>query len=53
MSKIGIFGEFLYFIKKEKKWWIIPLVVLIGLLALILIFGQAVAPFVPFLYPAA
>ena len=42
--------EFLSFLKQEKKWWLIPLVVLLLMLAgLILFSGSSVLA--PFMYP--
>jgi hypothetical protein len=44
----SIFREFLSFLIKEKKWWLIPLVlVLLGLVGLlVLVEGTALAPFI-------
>jgi len=42
--------EFLSFLKQEKKWWLIPLVVFLLMLAgLILFSGSSVLA--PFMYP--
>ena len=42
-------AEFIDFIKHNKKWWLVPLLVVIFLLAFLALFGgSAVAPF---LYP--
>jgi hypothetical protein len=42
--------EFLSFLKQEKKWWLIPLVLVLLMLAgLILFSGSAVLA--PFMYP--
>ena len=44
----SIFREFLAFLLKEKKWWLIPLVlVLLGLVGLLVfVEGTALAPFI-------
>jgi hypothetical protein len=34
----SLFKEFLRFCRREKKWWLIPLISLLVLLAIILIF---------------
>ena len=43
-----LFKEFLLFLKQEKKWWLIPLILLLlGLVGLmVLVEGSALAPFV-------
>lgn len=45
-----IFKEFLWFLKKEKKWWLMPLVFILLLLGLFLVFSAS-SPLAPFLYP--
>ena len=40
-------GEFWYFIKHSKKWWLLPIVtVLVVFGVLVLLSGTAVAPFI-------
>ena len=48
MSKLSIFTDVWAFMRVRKKWWLLPLVLLITLLGLILIFaqGSALAPFI-------
>ena len=48
MSKLAIAKEFFQFIKAQKKWWILPIMVFLLFLGLILVFaeGSAIAPFV-------
>jgi hypothetical protein len=36
-----IFKEFLQFLRQEKKWWLMPLVVLLLVLGAFLIFGSS------------
>ena len=45
---MGLVREFYLFMKKEKKWWLIPLVAVLLLLGvlLVLVEGSAVAPFI-------
>lgn len=44
------FKEFLLFLRKEKKWWLMPLVFILLLLGLFLLFSAS-SPLAPFLYP--
>ena len=48
MAKAQILGEFLQFLKQEKKYWLAPIVVVLVLFGLLLVFaqGSAVAPFI-------
>ncbi len=48
MSKLSIFKELWAFMRVRKKWWLLPILVMIVLLGLILIFaqGSALAPFI-------
>ena len=50
MAKISILKEFWIFLKQEKKWWLIPLVLILVLLGLLLVFAKA-SPLAPWLYP--
>jgi hypothetical protein len=46
-QQAGIVKEFFLFLKHNKKYWMIPIfITLIGLAALILLGGTAVAPFI-------
>ena len=49
-GKFSIAKEFLFFLKQEKKWWLIPLAVVFLLLGLFIIFAESSA-LAPFLYP--
>ena len=50
MAKQSLIREFLLFLKQEKKWWLIPLVVLLlGLGAVLYFAGSSVLA--PFFYP--
>lgn len=48
MSKLSIFKELWAFLRVRKKWWLLPILLLIVLLGLILVFaqGSALAPFI-------
>lgn len=41
-----VFGDLVRFAAENKVWWIVPLVLVLGLLALVALTGQAVTPFV-------
>ncbi len=49
MSKFSIFGELWRFLRIRKKWWLLPILILIVLLGLLLIFAQT-SPLAPFIY---
>ena len=43
----GIITEFVYFLRHSKKWWLLPiLVVLVMLSVLVFLSGTAAAPFI-------
>ena len=48
MSKLSLVGEFVQFLKTEKKYWLTPIIVVFVLLGLLIVFSQssAVAPFI-------
>ena len=48
MSKLRVVRQLLEFLKHEKKFWLLPIVIILGLLGLLLVFAQSsvVAPFV-------
>jgi hypothetical protein len=46
-ERVGLFAELWEFLRYNKKWWMIPiLIVLLGLGALILLSGTAAGPFI-------
>jgi len=48
MSRFRVVGEFLTFLKEDKKYWLAPIVIVFVLLGLLLVFAQssALAPFI-------
>lgn len=49
--KPSLIGDMWFVIKRERKWWLIPLiVVLFGIVGLMLLVGSA-GPLAPLLYP--
>ena len=47
---MGLFREFLGFLLREKKWWLIPLLAILALGILFILLFES--PIAPFLYPA-
>ncbi len=50
MAKQSLLREFLAFIAHEKKWWMIPLIAVLLLVAVLIVFASS-SPLAPFLYP--
>ena len=47
MAKSRVLGEFWQFLKQEKKYWLMPIVVVLMLFGvLVFLSGTAVAPFI-------
>jgi len=48
MGKMSIAKEFFSFLKARKKWWLVPIIVLLVLLGTLIIVteGTALAPFI-------
>ncbi len=47
VERRGVLGEFFQFLRRNKKWWLLPIIVVIFVLGiLVLIRGPAVAPFI-------
>ena len=48
MSKGRVLSEFLSFLRQEKKYWLVPVVIVFLLFGLLIVFSQssAVAPFI-------
>ena len=43
----GMVSEFLYFLKTSKKWWLLPIVVILVVFGiLVFLSGTAAAPFI-------
>ena len=41
-----LFGELASFARHHKAWWLVPLVAMMLLLAVLIVAGQTVAPFI-------
>jgi hypothetical protein len=48
MAKRRVLVEFWQFLREEKKYWLMPIVIVFVLFGLLIVFGQssAVAPFI-------
>jgi hypothetical protein len=48
MGKLRIIGEFFDFLRQRKKWWLIPVAVILFILGILIVFGSgsALAPFI-------
>lgn len=46
--KMGILKEFWGFLMTRKKWWLLPIVIMLVLLGLLIVLteGSAIAPFI-------
>jgi|TARA_B100002003_G_scaffold147213_1_gene136322 hypothetical protein len=49
MSKLSLFKEVWQFLKVRKKWWLLPILVIICLLGALLVFAQS-SSLAPFIY---
>jgi hypothetical protein len=46
-ERASLIGEFWAFLKQNKKWWLIPMLLIIALFAVLIFFsGSPVAPFI-------
>ena len=52
MAKQSLLFEFMAFLKHEKKWWMLPLILMLLALGWFLVFAAS-SPLAPFLYPFA
>ena len=48
MAKNSVLSEFFQFLRHEKKYWLVPIVIVFILFGLLIVFSQssAVAPFI-------
>lgn len=48
MANRGLFGEVWAFVKVRKKWWLLPLILLMVVVGALLVFaqGSVLAPFI-------
>ena len=49
MGKLQIITEYFQFLRQQKKWWMLPIVMLLLVLGLLVLFTQG-SPLAPFIY---
>ena len=49
MSKLSIIAEFWEFLRVRKKWWLLPILLTLGLLGGLIVLGSG-SPLAPFIY---
>ncbi|MBU1030253.1 MAG: DUF5989 family protein [Nanoarchaeota archaeon] len=49
-SRFYLLKDLWAFMKENKKWWLLPLIIMLILTALLIILGQS-TPVSPFIYP--
>ena len=47
----SVLREFWLFLKEEKKWWLVPLLLVMGVIGVLVILGQMYPALAPFVYP--
>ena len=46
-DRSSIVTEFIYFLKENKKWWLLPILLVIGMVGVLAMFaGSGAAPFI-------
>jgi len=50
MAKQSLAKEFWLFIKHEKKWWLVPLIMVLLIVGALVLVASS-SPLAPFLYP--
>ena len=48
MSKLSIISEFWEFLRERKKYWLLPIIIVLALFGILIVLsqGSAVAPFI-------
>jgi competence protein ComGC len=47
----SLFREFWLFLRQEKKWWLVPMLVVMGVVAILVVVTVLFPGAAPFLYP--
>ena len=50
MARITLLAEFWQFLKQRKKYWLMPIVIMLMLLGLLLVLTASAGPLAPFIY---
>ncbi len=46
-KRVSIISEFIFFLKDNKKWWLLPILLVLAVLAMLTFFaGSGAAPFI-------
>jgi hypothetical protein len=48
---LGVLKEFWLFLKQEKKWWLVPMLAVMGVIGLLVMWLYLVPAVAPFIYP--
>jgi hypothetical protein len=46
-----LFGDLFFATRRDRKWWLLPLILLVLILAGLLLFAVTLGPIAPFIYP--
>lgn len=47
----SVFREFFLFIRQERKWWMVPLLVVLGATGIVVVLSAVYPGLAPLLYP--
>jgi hypothetical protein len=47
-QELSLIGEFVHFMRENKKWWLLPILLTLGAVGLLTVFGSTGAA--PFIY---
>ena len=50
MARSSLIKEFFDFIKENKKWWLLPIIFVLGLVALLVAIAHTMPAAAPFIY---
>lgn len=50
MARSSLVKEFIDFLKDNKKWWLLPIVLVFGFLGVVLFIAQSAPAVAPFIY---
>ncbi len=43
MRRFRLLGEFIQFLREEKKWWLAPILIILGLLSIFIVLTESSA----------
>lgn len=47
----GLLREFWMFMKQEKKWWLLPMLIVLGIVGILVLVAYLYPGVAPFIYP--